>query len=366
MNDQSQVEVAEPQRSDEQIHGEVAIPRGLLKEKLMAGAQVSAIVPRSFEEVWRIATMAVKAGLVSRDLAQVERAAVAIMHGLELGLPPMMALQRIAVINGRPSVWGDAVPAIAMATNELKEWDERLEGEGDAMTAICKVTRKHGDAVITKEARFSVADAKKADLWDDRARVKRKRRDGSEYETDNDSPWYRYPKRMLAMRARVAFRDLFSDALCGLYIAEELVGRDTDAQMRDVTPTYRHIENPLGGNGEEMPDKIINRDEASEAPTVAVDAPKLAPASSAAAVQKAAPELPSAWDAVFPKPYIRQSPEAYLRYAFVWIAIAPSHDAARARWTAESKIRNGLSDKLDDAQLNQLQVAMGKVKDAGQ
>jgi hypothetical protein len=61
-----------------------------------------------------------------------------------------------------------------------------------------------------------VADAKLARLW------------------GKSGPWQQYPKRMLQMRARVAFRDLFADALGGHYIAEELIGIEESA--KDITP----------------------------------------------------------------------------------------------------------------------------------
>jgi hypothetical protein len=213
---------------------------------VMAGAMPRAIVPKDMDESWRIATLLVRSGLAPRDVQTPERAMVAIMTGLELGLPPMTAIQRIAVINGRPCIWGDAVPAIAQRTGMLEAWDEGVAGDGDDMVARCTVTRRvNSESTITKTATFSVADAKKAGLWTTEARVERKGRNGEKYVKDNDSPWYRFPKRMLAMRARVAFRDLFADAMCGLFVAEELVGRDSDAEMRDVTPQHETIHNPL-------------------------------------------------------------------------------------------------------------------------
>ncbi len=217
-----------------------------------AGAFPRAIVPSNMDEAWRVAKLVVASGLAPRDVQTPERAMVAVMTGLELGLPPMTAIQRIAVINGRPCIWGDAVPAIAQRTGMLEKWDEDITGEGDAMVAHCTVTRRiNAEATITKTATFSVADAKKAKLWSIEPRVTRKRRDGGTYETDNDSPWYRFPKRMLAMRARVAFRDLFADAMCGLYIAEEMVSGNSDAEMRDVTPTAPTvIHNPLQDDAE--------------------------------------------------------------------------------------------------------------------
>jgi hypothetical protein len=228
-----------------------------------AGAFPKAIVPANMDEAWRVATLLVRSGLAPRDVNTPERAMVAVMTGLELGLPPMTAIQRIAVINGRPCIWGDAVPAIAQRTGMLEAWDEGISGEGDEMVAYCKVTRRiNSESTITKSATFSVADAKKAGLWTTDTKVQRKGRNGEMYTKDNDSPWYRYPKRMLQMRARVAFRDLFADAMCGLYVAEELVGRDSDAEMRDVTPRMPTvIHNPLEDEADaERPARDVRED----------------------------------------------------------------------------------------------------------
>lgn len=184
------------------------------KPPLVAGSRVAAIIPSDIEQVWRLATMIHKADMAPKDFKTAEKIAVAILHGAEIGLPPMMALQRIAVINGRPSVWGEAVPGIALATGLVEDWAERIDGEGDLMVATCRVKRKGVKTYAEKQ--FSVADAKQAGLW------------------GKAGPWTQYPKRMLQMRARVAFRDLFADALGGLYIAEELIGVD---EPKDITPT---------------------------------------------------------------------------------------------------------------------------------
>jgi hypothetical protein len=362
MNEQTAEPATELERTNEHSQVEVPLPRALTKDRLMAGANVNAIVPRSFEEVWRIAQLAVKSQLAPRDIKTPERAAIAIMHGLEIGLPPMAALQRIAVINGRPCVWGDAVPGIALSTNQLVEWSEDFTGTGDDLTAVCRVVRKMGLGFnMTKVATFSVADAKKADLWDERAKVKRKNYQTNEmYEAANDSPWYCYPKRMLQMRARVAFRDLFADAMCGLYIAEELVGRNADAQMRDVTPSYERIENPLGGPDTSNEAAKIN---------VAQDAPQ-EPASASEPEsnggqpngKKVAPAPPAGQgEAVFEKPYSKQSGTAYFKYAREWISPQADKEAARARWTKERTIRNNLGSPLSEDELTELQTLMGKV-----
>lgn len=183
------------------------------KAPLVAGSRVHGIIPRDIDQVWRIAQMIHKAGMMPKDFQTPEKIAVAILHGAEIGLPPMMALQRIAVINGRPSVWGEAVPGIALATGLVEDWMERIDGEAELMVATCRVKRR--GIRTPAEKQFSVADAKRAGLW------------------GKAGPWTQYPRRMLTMRARSAFRDLFADALGGLYIAEELIGTD---EPRDIMP----------------------------------------------------------------------------------------------------------------------------------
>lgn len=189
-------------------------------------ARMRGIVPETFEDVQRIARMAVSSGLFKGDrkdddTALMAKATMAIMQGLEVGLPPMQAVQCIAVINGRCVIWGDAVPALLWA-NGFK-LDQSITGSGDSRTATCTITRPDG-TVITRL--FSVADAKKARLWDERTTVKRKF-DNKWEDKPNDSPWHRFPDRMLGYRALgFCTRDGASDVTRGLYIREELDAND--------------------------------------------------------------------------------------------------------------------------------------------
>jgi hypothetical protein len=127
---------------------------------------------------------------------------LAVQHGAELGLGPMQSVQSIAVVNGRPSIYGDAAIALAKGSPVCEYISERIEGDGDNMAAICEAKRR-GDPQPTVST-FSVADAKKAGLW------------------GKSGPWQQYPRRMLQMRARgFALRDAFPDVLRGLVTAEE-------------------------------------------------------------------------------------------------------------------------------------------------
>jgi hypothetical protein len=127
---------------------------------------------------------------------------LAIQAGAEIGLSPMQALQSIAVVNGRPSIFGDAALAVVKASPVCEYVTESVEGDGDQMVATC--TAKRRGYPTPTVVRFSVADAKKASLW------------------GKSGPWTHYPKRMLQMRARgFALRDCFPDVLKGLVTAEE-------------------------------------------------------------------------------------------------------------------------------------------------
>ena len=84
---------------------------------------------------------------------------VAIQWGYEIGLAPMQALQNIAVINGRPSLWGDSLIAVCKHHPEWRGIEETYIEEEDK--AVCIVKRNvHGETEVTR-AEFSYKDAQK-------------------------------------------------------------------------------------------------------------------------------------------------------------------------------------------------------------
>lgn len=186
---------------------------------IVAGNRPTPIVPRSLDEVWRIAKAVCSAGMAPRGLETPEKVTIAIMHGLEVGFAPLTALQRIAVVNGRPTIWGDGAIGLVRSSGLLASIKESVSGDGDARKAVCIVHRK-GDPEATTRT-FSVADAKVAGLW------------------NKAGPWREYPDRMLQMRARAfCLRDVFADVLGGLYLREEIEeGAKAIAEAAtDVTP----------------------------------------------------------------------------------------------------------------------------------
>ena len=180
-------------------------------------SSVAAIVPNSIEAVWRLSEIIVASGWSPQNMKSRESVAVAVMQGMEIGLKPMQAIQSIAVINGRPSIWGDAAIGLVQGSGLCEYVNEWIEGKGDAMIAFCEAKRMDSPKPVNQS--FSVDDAKLAGLW------------------GKAGPWKQYPKRMLQMRARsFALRDAFADVLKGLHVAEET--RDYQP-MRNVTPADR-------------------------------------------------------------------------------------------------------------------------------
>ncbi len=154
--------------------------------------------PKSLEEAMRYAKLIAESDLVPKDYkGKPGNVLVAIQMGQEVGLKPMKSLQNISVINGRPSIWGDAIPAILMAHPDFEDMHESITN-GKAECTIKRRNRKE------QTRSFSIEDAKKSGLW------------------GKQGPWSQYPERMLQMRARgFAARDIFADALKGIHSAEE-------------------------------------------------------------------------------------------------------------------------------------------------
>lgn len=215
---------------------------------LRAGGMVHPIVPQSMEDTYRLAVAVARANMAPAGLETPEKIMVAMMYGMEIGLMPMAAIQRIALVNNRPTIWGDAAIALVRASGQLERFRETMEGEGDARVAVCFIKRKGFEDAVEK--RFSVQDAITAGLWSPDAHVTRFKKDGGTYQKDNDSPWHRFPERMLTMRARgFALRDLFADVLGGMYLREEIEGdyrdmRVTDDHQPPVPAVIKHMPDP--------------------------------------------------------------------------------------------------------------------------
>lgn len=172
--------------------------------------------PSVLEGVMRLCGILAESTIVPKDFqGNPGNILIAIQWGRELGLEPLQAMQSIAVINGRPAIWGDAMLALVRGSGLMESIrEETIDDPDDGRIAICTIKRRGETAV---QRTFSMEQAKRAGL------------------AGKPGPWQQYPDRMLQLRARgFGLRDVFPDVLRGVWIAEE--ARDTPVEPRDITP----------------------------------------------------------------------------------------------------------------------------------
>ena len=156
------------------------------------------LAPRSLEEAMQFAKLISTSDFCPKEhRGKPGNVLVAVQYGAELGLSPLQALQSIAIINGKPCIYGDALLGIVMANPSFMNIHEETKNG----TATCTICRKNKEPVIRT---FSKEDAKRANLL------------------GKVGPWTSYEARMLQMRARgFALRDSFADVLKGIITREE-------------------------------------------------------------------------------------------------------------------------------------------------
>lgn len=217
------------------------------------------LVPQNFEQLWRLACVFADSGIMPQEYNRNPAAiVVASQFGAQLGLTLMGSLQNISVINNRPALWGDAQKAIVISSGTLEVFVEYYTGtyDNDDYTAVCIAKRKGvgfdydpNDDLDTMRKKgifvneFSVADAKLAGLWGGV---------GADDFKKKKSPWYRFPKRQLKMRARsLTLRDGWQDALKGMASGDEMADGELSETPINVTPqdvliTHKQLEDALG------------------------------------------------------------------------------------------------------------------------
>ena len=173
------------------------------------------LTPQSIDEAMRMAEIMAKSEMVPKDYKnQPGNVLVAVQMGLELGLKPVQSLQNIAVINGRPAIWGDGMRALIMSASDLAGINESLDET--TMTATCIISRNINGNVTSFTGSFSKTEAENAKLW-------------------GQNTWAKYPKRMLQWRAfGFAARDAYADRLKGIQLAEEVMDIPTNNAPKNI------------------------------------------------------------------------------------------------------------------------------------
>jgi hypothetical protein len=263
---------------------------------------------------------------------------VAVQWGRELGLAPLQALQNIACINGKPSVYGDAAMALVQASPVCENIEEYFEAEGSPNPVAVCVAHRRGRTPVT--VKFSVEDAKRAGLW------------------GKTGPWQAYPKRMMQMRARgFALRDAFPDVLKGLITVEEAQDYPSSGE-KDITPP--RPSNPLDALA---PPATSTPSEVSQTPSESLGQP---PAEVVEVVEQSE-ATETAWDLQIPGGEPRPCENAgswVAAYLELVGKVAKAGKAsAQARLDGLGKLRNSnaeLLKKLSVEQRMELTAALAK------
>ena len=176
--------------------------------------QTFSLAPRTLTEAMDFAKMMADSELVPKSFrGKPGDVLIAVQMGNEVGLQPMAAIQNIAVINGKPGIYGDAGKAILLAAGCIIEEDD-IEIVKKTGRARCKVTRGNRPPV---ERTYCIDNAKTAGLW------------------NKEGPWRTNPERQMAWRAFwFAARDAASDLLKGLGGAEELADYNAPRDMGSI------------------------------------------------------------------------------------------------------------------------------------
>lgn len=187
-----------------------------------------AVVARDNAELMRVIKMMMNGCAFPKTLDTDAKVIAAWQVAAALKIPPAVAIQNMAIIQGSVCIWGQLPKALAEATGELEDFRLILINENQVAIslenknldsvpwgAVCQIKRKGRS---TNEYVFTMNDAIKANL------------------DKKSGPWRDYTKIMLQRRAvSHAIKFEFPDALMGVPVAEYDMNEAPD--LKDVTPT---------------------------------------------------------------------------------------------------------------------------------
>lgn len=165
-----------------------------------------------------------KSGLCPVGMDTKEKVFVSIEWGKELGLSPMVALNNIAVINGRPTLSTDIMLGIARSNPSYQglKWIEQSDKRAE-----CIISRNINGKIEQTSGIYTIEDAKLAGLL-------------------NKDNWKKYPARMLMKRAlSFALRDAFSDVLAGIYSPDEIQLSEEDYEIIEPVHHADSFDEPI-------------------------------------------------------------------------------------------------------------------------
>lgn len=180
-----------------------------------SGRGVALPEAHAWQTMCQMADMFIKSGLLPKSIGSGAAAVTIIQQGQELGIPPMQALNNIALVQGRITLGASLMAGLIytrMGHNALRIL------QTDAERCIIEYQRPGWSDALRHE--FTMAMAQKAGLA-------------------NKDNWRNYPDAMLRARCISAVaRIAFPDVIAGLYTPEEIdPDMDTDADGKPLEPS---------------------------------------------------------------------------------------------------------------------------------
>ena len=172
---------------------------------------------QAFEEAQRIAKALASSTLIPQQFqgqAGYANCLVALNISRRMGMDPLMVMQNLHIIHGRPSWSSQFIIALINGCGRFEPLQYELAGKGEEMACRCSAIQKSTGKTVTGPA-VSMAMAR-AEGWSTKA----------------GSKWKTMPELMLRYRAAAMFGRLYvPDLLVGIQSQEEVV----DIQPVSVT-----------------------------------------------------------------------------------------------------------------------------------
>ena len=196
------------------------------EKKIMARAEVQTEV-MSFEKLMDMATMLSKSTIVpAMYMNRPENCFVALDMASRMGISPMIVMQNLYIVQGRPSWSGSAIASMIRASKEFTQVELVYVGQEGQDSYGAYITAVRNGKVV-KGGTVTIATAKKEGWFQ-----------------KTGSKWQTIPSQMLGYRAYAWFGRL--------HCPELLMGLQTNDEVEDVynnTPTATGTLNPYEQGG---------------------------------------------------------------------------------------------------------------------
>ena len=195
----------------------------------------------AFEHIWRVATAFSGSKMVPQHFqGKPQDTFVAIQMALQLQINPLLCLQNVAVINGRPSFSAQFMIGLANSRGPFAgplTW--HTEGKGDDLSVTCQATLAATGEVVSVNVSMEMA---KADGWTKNAKYRS------------------IPEQMLRYRS--------ATWLIRLYCPEVTCGMQSSDELKDISPEPLTRQNVILDKS----NSVLNSQACNKSPVAALNA----------------------------------------------------------------------------------------------